>query len=117
MFRPIVGVVCLAWAPVESELFLAFAVAQPVESHVHCFCSLGLDFAVDDCVGHRIVCLDWGGGLFVAHLLEDDADVYGFSCHDVEGSEFGFGSRGHDVFDDVCDVENCSVVGGICCVV
>ena len=28
MFGPVVGVVCLAWAPVEAELLLAFAVAH-----------------------------------------------------------------------------------------
>jgi hypothetical protein len=47
MFCPVVRVVLLAWAPIESELLLAFSIAEPVEGHVHCFGSFGLDFAID----------------------------------------------------------------------
>ena len=54
---PVVGVIVFAWSPVNAKLFLAFPVAKPVEAHVPGFGSFGLDFAIDNCVGHGIVCL------------------------------------------------------------
>ena len=48
MFSPVVGIVEFAWAPVDAELVLAFAIAEPVESHVHGFGPFGLDFFVND---------------------------------------------------------------------
>ena len=113
VFGPIIGFVCVPRPPINCELLLCFAVSQPVEPHVHCFGSFCLYFAVDDGVGHCIVGLDRCGGLFVAEFLEDNADVYRLSCHDVEGGEFGFCGRRHDVFYYVGDVENCSIIGGI----
>ena len=117
MFGPVIGVICFAWSPIESELFLALAVAKPMESHVHCFGAFWLDFAVDDGVRHRVVSLDGGGRLFVAQLLENYSYVDGFTCHDIEGGKFGFGGGRHDMFDDVCDVEDGAIVGGGVCIV
>ena len=48
MFSPVVGIVEFARAPVDAELVLAFAMAEPVESHVHGFGPFGLDFSVND---------------------------------------------------------------------
>ena len=49
---PIVCIIKFPRTPIESELFLAFSVSEPVESHVHGFGSLRLYFAVDHPFGH-----------------------------------------------------------------
>ena len=53
---PVVGIVELAGVPVDAEFFLAFAIAQPMEFHVHGLCALWLNSAVDY-VFYIIVCL------------------------------------------------------------
>ena len=83
MLCPIVSVIELAWTPVKAELLLCFSIAEPMESHIHCFGSFGCDFTIDDCVCHGIICLDGSGWLFVAHLLQNDSYVHCLSCHDV----------------------------------
>ena len=83
MFRPIVRVVRLAGAPVKSKLLLALAIAQPVESHVHCLCSFWLHFAIDDPFRHGVVRLHRSWRLLVSHFFEDDAYVDRFARHDV----------------------------------
>ena len=83
VFGPVIGIVGFAGAPVKLELVVAFAVTQPVKSHIHGFGAFRLYFAIDDGICHGVVGLDGGGGLFVSHFFEDDADVYGFTRHDV----------------------------------
>ena len=36
MFAKIVGVILVAWAPIDRELALGDVVSDPVESHVNC---------------------------------------------------------------------------------
>ena len=36
MFAKIIGVILVAWAPIDKELALGDAVSDPVESHVNC---------------------------------------------------------------------------------
>ena len=52
MLSPVVGIIELAGAPVDAELFLAFAIVEPMESHVHGFCVLWLQPSDDDALGH-----------------------------------------------------------------
>ena len=58
-----------AGAPVEPELFLIFAVSQPVETHIHGFRAFWLDTIVDDALGRGVVNLYGRGRLFVAQFL------------------------------------------------
>ncbi len=52
MFCPVVGMVCGAWAPVKSELFLVVvAIPQPVKTHVHGFGTFWLHLFVEDAFG------------------------------------------------------------------
>ncbi len=70
MFRPVVGVVRGAGAPVKSKLFLVdAAIPQPMETHIHGFDTFWLDPFVDDAFGSGIVDLNRGGRLFVPHFL------------------------------------------------
>ena len=52
VFSPVVGVVEFAGPPVNAELLLALSVSEPVELHVHRFCSFWLYFDIDDTIGH-----------------------------------------------------------------
>ena len=66
----IVGLVRATGFPVYAELALLHSIANPVESHVHGFGSLGFDCVVGDSFSCGVVCLDWGGAqLFVAHFF------------------------------------------------
>ena len=47
MFGPVVGQVCYAGPPEETELVLGFAASQPVKWHVNCFGSPWLNVASD----------------------------------------------------------------------
>ena len=70
MFRPVVGVVGEAGAPVKSKLFLVdAAIPQPMEMHILGFGTFWLYPFVDDAFGGGIVNLNGGGRLFVPHFL------------------------------------------------
>ena len=58
MLGPVVCPVGGARAPEESELALGLAASQPVESHVHGLCVLGLYIVVYDSTGCAVV--GWG---------------------------------------------------------
>ncbi len=70
MFRPVVGIVCGAWAPIKLVLLLVdAAIPQPMEMHIHGFGTFWLHPFVDDAFGGGIVNLNGGGRLFVSHFL------------------------------------------------
>ena len=43
--------------------------------------------------------------------MQDDSDVYRLPCSDEQCCEFSFGGGSHDVFDDVSNVEDRTIVG------
>ncbi len=69
MFRPVVGIVHGAGAPIKLELFLRAAISQPMKAHIHGFGTFWLHPFVDDAFGGGIVDLNGGGRLFVSHFL------------------------------------------------
>ena len=70
MFRPVVGIVRGAGAPIKSELLLVDAVIlQPMETHIHGSGTFWLHPFVDDAFSGGIVNLNRGGRLFVSHFL------------------------------------------------
>lgn len=99
----IIGKIVTAFLPVDSELALADAIADPVEAHVDGFGAALLDSVVDDAFGTGVVSLDWSGGLGPAHgdeCVSKDTGVLGV---DEEGAEFGFGGGGEDSTHDTAD--------------
>jgi len=70
MFRVIVCPVGLPWAPIKSKLFSGFSIPKPVESHVHCLSSLGLDVVSDHSQGCAVISLHRGRGLWMTHLFQ-----------------------------------------------
>ena len=110
VFCPVVSIVQSSWPPVDFELFLTFCVAKPMKPHVHGFCPLWLDFAIDYTIYHWIICLQWRWWLFVPQLFYYYVNVDYFSCYDVECYQLGFCCWRHDVVDDVCYVQNYSII-------
>ena len=45
--------------PIHDKLTLCNAVTDPMEAHIDCFASLGLDFVVGKSYGGRVVGLHW----------------------------------------------------------
>ena len=59
----------LSWTPINAKLPLAFSIAQPMESHVHCRGACWLYLAIGDGFRHSIVGLQWCWRLFMPHLF------------------------------------------------
>ena len=70
MHGVIVAQVSDAGLPVDEELPLACAFADPVKSHVDRFRSFLLDGVFGKAVGGGVVDLDWRGGLWVPQFAE-----------------------------------------------
>ncbi len=70
MLGVVVSQVGFAGTPEETELLLCFATSEPVEPHIHCFCLLLLNVAVDDPYCSGVVCVHRSWGLRVAHFDE-----------------------------------------------
>lgn len=74
MFGEVVGEIGGAGLPMDMELVLADAVADPVKAHVNGFGSTLFDGVVEDASGARVVNLDRRGGLWPAEFSERGAD-------------------------------------------
>ncbi len=68
---------------VDIEVALIGSVADPIEAHVDCFRRLLFDGSIDDAVGCRVVCLEQGCRLLVAHFVRSCAQYGGFFCFEV----------------------------------
>ena len=73
MFGEVVGQIVSPAAPVNDELALVDAIADPVETHVHGFGSALFDSAVRDASSTGVVGLDWCGWLRMAHVVQRGA--------------------------------------------
>jgi hypothetical protein len=102
MFGKVVGSVGDAAAPVDNELALADAVADPIKTHVHGFGSFLFDRVVGDAGGSAVVGDDRGCSLGMSEFFESDALRDGFLAIVVEASHFGFGCAGEHFFLEFC---------------
>ena len=91
MLGEVVGFVETAFFPMNKELPLAYAVANPVEAHVDGFRALLFDSVVGDAGGGTVVGLDWCRWLGVAEFLERGTDGAGFLAVVEEAGKFSFG--------------------------
>jgi hypothetical protein len=98
MFGKVVGSVGDAAAPIDNELALADAVADPIETHVHGFGPFLFDRVVGNAGGSAVVGDDRGRWLEMSELFESDVLRNGFFAIVVEASHFGFGSAGEHFF-------------------
>ena len=94
--------ISLSWGPIDLELALGDAVAEPVKAHVNGFGSILLDGVVEDTIGSAVVGLDRGRMLPESQFNESDSVG---DCHtgiEVASTEFGFSGIGEDVLHDCC---------------
>ena len=103
MFCRIVGHVTLSWFPMDNKLFTGDTIFQPIKSHIDGFGAFLFNRASEDTLSGDVIGREWRWWLRMAHLdkaLSDWQD--GLSVY-VQGTNFGFGGRSHDVLDDFCE--------------
>ena len=61
-----------------------------MEAQVHRFGSLGLYFIIYQSLRSSVICLNWGGRLWMSHFYQYLPKVYCFSCIQVKCSDFCF---------------------------
>ena len=70
MLGELVGVIVLAFIPVDSNLFENLFVAKPMHVHVPCLGLLWLHAGIDKPISSGVVCLERSGRLFVTDTDE-----------------------------------------------
>jgi hypothetical protein len=76
MFCYVVRTIFCSFSPMNVELALAFAIFEPVESHVNGLGTSLFDGVVGNASGTAVVDLNWSGWLGMAHFYENDSDRY-----------------------------------------
>ena len=94
MFGEVVGTVCGAFAPVDLKLALAYAIADPVKTHVDRFGPFLFDSVSDNSTGGVIIGGHRGGWLRVPHFGKSNAERACFFAIVEERTEFGFSCAG-----------------------
>ena len=74
VFGEVVSEVKFAFLPMNVELALAYAVADPIEAHIDCLGSTLLHFVIDDSKADFVVGLNRGGWLGVSKFMQGLAD-------------------------------------------
>ena len=74
MFCLVVCKIFFAASPMDMKLALAFAIFQPVESHVNGLGTALFDGVVGDTGGTTVVDLNGSGWLGMAHFFKNDPD-------------------------------------------
>ena len=68
MFCEIIGKIISASPPMNGELALAYAVFDPVKTHIHGFGAALFHGIIDDARHTCVICLDWCGTLRVTQV-------------------------------------------------
>lgn len=107
--REKIGEVMGAFAPINTEMTLADAVANPVEPHIHGLAAAGLDGVVGETDSALVVAKDERVLLGVAHISEDSTEGFTMSGVDEEGAVLCFGSGGDNDIEQGADDEEGAV--------
>jgi hypothetical protein len=98
MFGEVVRMIVGASFPVDDELALSYAIADPVETHVDGFGLSLFDSVIGYSLGGAVVSLNGGGRLWVAQFSEGNANGAGIFGVVEEATKFGLGGAGEDMF-------------------
>ena len=98
MFGEVVSFIVLPWGPIDLELALADAAADPVKAHVNGFTALLFHRIVDDAFSGDIVRFDRSCWLIVAQFFEGHADWTRFTAVVEERGQLGLGCAGDNFF-------------------
>jgi len=74
MLGKIVGPVCIARLPENMEVALAFAITEPVKTHVHSLGAFLFDRVIDYPTGGVVICLQRCGQLRVTKFVQSSVD-------------------------------------------
>ena len=99
MLGEVIGKVFITLLPVQAELILLDAPANPVEVHVKGFGALLAHVAGEDAIGGCSVGFDCYGRLRVVHFDEGCADENSLLAVEENSSSFGSCSGSHDGAD------------------
>jgi hypothetical protein len=103
MFGKVVSSVGDAVAPVDNELALRDAVADPIETHVHGFGPSLFDRVVGNAGGSAVVGDDGGRWLGMSEFFESDALPQGrLPCHCGRGQPFWLRMRWRALLLEFC---------------
>ncbi len=113
VFGVIITKVFFAWFPIDKEVALTDAVTDPIEPHVHGPRAALADGGIYDVKSGGVVGLNWSGQLRMPHFLESRTEDFGGLAVYEEGTNFGFGGRGHDISENAALAVDAAVVGGL----
>jgi hypothetical protein len=111
MLGEVVTEVFTAGFPVDEEMVLTDAVADPIEVHIHGAGSALADGRIDYAIGSGIVGLDGRRWLGVAHLIESGTENFGCLAVDVECPNFGLSGQCHEIVQDAAFGMDAAIVG------
>ena len=100
MFREIICIIIASPPPINQEVTLLDAIADPVKAHVNGFGPPLLDGGIGDACGTCVVSLDGRCHLWVAHFFQGRAEHGCIFCVVKECTKFGFCRRGDDHLED-----------------
>ncbi len=90
MLGVVIGNVGGTGGPKNTELFLVYAIADPVEPHIDCLGPLLLDGAIHDAGRRRVVGSYGSRWLRVPHFMECDPEYCAIFCIVEQPTDFGF---------------------------
>jgi hypothetical protein len=91
VFSLVVGKIFFSASPMDVELALAFAIFEPVESHVNGLGTALFDGVVGDAGSTTVVNLNGSGWLWMAHFVQNYSDHDPLFRVEKTGAQFGFG--------------------------
>ena len=99
MFGKVIGLIILAFVPVDSEFAVGALIAEPVPSHVPGFGPALFDVGMDKAVGRGIVCFDGCGLLGMTECGKGNSTRNGLLSVAIDTAGLCFSSRAHYALD------------------
>lgn len=103
MFGKIIGFVQGAGFPINMELALADAVANPVEAHINGFGAFLFDSVVGNASCSTVVCYNGCGRLRMTEFLQADSKGARIFAIVEKGGKLSFGGAGDDFAEDLAE--------------
>ena len=111
----IISTVEFSGSPIQIELFLSDAIAQPVIAHVKCFGFFHTNLGMKDTMSSGIVGFERSTSdrLLMAHFFKGSANGDGILCIEEQTASFGFGGGGSNSANGFAENMNGTVAFGI----
>ena len=113
MFRKIICFVTFSLFPVVPELFSVLSVTHKPIVHFRGLSRFWVEIFCYKTKSSRVVGLDWRWGLLVPHFLQQLSGGDGLAQVGIKCSYFRICCRRHDIFDNLRNVVDRAIVGGL----